>query len=870
MKNKVINVSIWILSILFILETVLNKSYTNKIILIGISISSIYMLIKNKFTRKEWVVSLLLVIYIIARFQNTIRSGLNNSLYTCFTIAVLTFYLYFLSFLSKIKLNRENIKKTILIISAIFTLIYFVNLFIFHKVILQSEILVLFVIIIYLYFLENKKLLSFIFDILIVISAIIEKNILLLILALIANLFFVIKDKNDINYKKIAKYISCILIGCAIITITINQNQPNINKSKDIEYIVRNEYEFPSERNKNNDSLEYIMKDRTLNEKIYGCATDKIINNINVNNISIIFIYVQLGLFGFIIYISILIYYIIKQIKYKNINIDFIILIIYSLLSPTLLIPYMYMILALYTIPIKREESIKGIVKKDAILMLLITLVPIIFLLLPKSYKYESIELDISKINSENKNLVLLEKKDNKTDEVEEKLFYYNLKNKNNNIAKIIVSIRKIDEITFKFITIETLEQDVTIKLKISNNKLDLIKSFEEYNIERPFSTLVGYDKLTLPIGYFKDFEKEYIISQTFNYTSLNSTYGNGNKSTIYNLIDQDNDLINNYKEIHLKANTNADMYVIESEESIFANEEELKLYIDLINKNSSWLTYRGNNYKLPYSIEPFTKDGYGKNVGKIIEKDIYNLSKNSDSKILKAINKNSIHSLFKHSAQNAENEEGIWFTNYTSTWLKKDYGIKAYYIDTRLNETIGYMLLDLYNDTKIEKYKKAFQNYADFIVEVWGKESYYIGNNKVLPDYFSNNHDQKTHSSLNHQLSLVNYLFKAYEVMDNKIYYNTAQTILNGLLGFGNQWIRENNDLWYEINSNGEFIGNDYEIVTLDDLLFTQSYLIKYENKKNKQIEEYIKSKLKYLNDKKIKIPESTQSLIESQNIKY
>ena len=75
----------------------------------------------------------------------------------------------------------------------------------------------------------------------------------------------------------------------------------------------------------------------------------------------------------------------------------------------------------------------------------------------------------------------------------------------------------------------------------------------------------------------------------------------------------------------------------------------------------------------------------------------MYNKSKSNGSIIYDAISKDAIFSLYNYTPRTSE--DGVWLTNYTSTWLSKDYGTKAFYVDTRYNETIGYHLLEMYKE---------------------------------------------------------------------------------------------------------------------------------------------------------------------------
>lgn len=60
----------------------------------------------------------------------------------------------------------------------------------------------------------------------------------------------------------------------------------------------------------------------------------------------------------------------------------------------------------------------------------------------------------------------------------------------------------------------------------------------------------------------------------------------------------------------------------------------------------------------------------------------------------------------------------GLFLTDYTSTWLKKDYKIRAPYIDTRLNETLSLAIQDFLKFISFPELENYHFNYADFLVE--------------------------------------------------------------------------------------------------------------------------------------------------------
>jgi len=845
--NKIVLI---LMSIIYVIETILFKSFSNKLLLIILVLEAIYIFYKKGLKKEDFKIIVLWEIFAIAFILNRLLfNNLEELPYAVFVLIEIFIFPFSIFILSKESINN----KVLCAINIICCLLCILQIF-FHQNYFSNSIIILFILLTYkTTLLSSKNIYHFIYTIIILIVGIISNNYILLFFCFLLSL---VKIKNIKKHQKICSIIlSILLLICSSYIIYKENNTETEEKT----YSVVNEYEFPT--------LKESIASKSINSKIFG--SNNILKDKNyMNKASLIYIFYYLGVVGTLIYLISCIYLIFKYCHKSYVNI---ILILYASLSNILLIPFLSYLLASNILKKdlhEQEEKKESKKKQLLILILLLILGGILFCIIMKQSDNDSnnefgLELKEKLKATDNVYLELIEINKTKEEEISETAYYYKAKKKSTLLANIIYVDREIDHVHFKYLTIENKNKDTKIKLKISNEDLETIRNFDDDNISRDYSPLVGIDKLKLPIGYFKDKENEYLISRTFKYNILTKQYDEDNKSTIYELIDQSNDLNKNNKEIYLKPNQNADVYLIESEKNLFENEESLLKYIELTNKNSSWYTYKGNNYKLQYSIEPFTKEGYGKNIGKIIEKDTHELSYNDNSLFFKAASKNAIYNLYHYTAQNTK-DKGVWFTNYTSTWLSKDYNIKAFYIDTRLNETIGYMLLELYNETKSQKYYTSFLNYADFIVKAWNEESYMIGNNRILPDYFSDNNKIKTHSSLNHQLALINYLFKAFDITKEKEYYNTAKEILNGIIGFKDKWIRDNKDLWYEINSKGEFIGTDYEIVTLDDLLFTQIYLEKFDGKINEELTRYIDSKIEYLKSQKIKIPQSTMSMIE------
>lgn len=413
-------------------------------------------------------------------------------------------------------------------------------------------------------------------------------------------------------------------------------------------------------------------------------------------------------------------------------------------------------------------------------------------------------------------------------------------------------------------ITIENLSnRRVNVEIESTMQKKDIksIYNFKENETIKEFSTTIGYDKTTLPMKYieYKN-DKSVLISKGFKYKKLTSRYNAKESSQLKKLIEEnENIVLENDSLVHnfvLSGFENYDSYLALSNGKLFNNEKSIGLYINMLNgsKYTSWLAYDGSYHKLPYSIEPFTREGYGRNPGSVIAKQALKNYKTDNSNIFYDLITNSNHTLLNYMPRD---KSGVWITEYTSTWIKKDYDIRAPYIDTRHNEGIGNYLYEIgkvFNNVKI---KERYFDYANYLVHRY-KENEIIKFEEgfLFPDYFSNNHTKNTHSSLNHQLAIINYLLNSYIKTNNNDYKNLALSMLNTIEKQSNSWIRDDNDLWYQVNEENEYAGRDYKLLTLEDLLYIQNNLVLIGENKSNEVNNLIESKYMYLKNINYNIP--------------
>ena len=100
----------------------------------------------------------------------------------------------------------------------------------------------------------------------------------------------------------------------------------------------------------------------------------------------------------------------------------------------------------------------------------------------------------------------------------------------------------------------------------------------------------------------------------------------------------------------------------------------------------SAWLTTGGQYTKIPYSIDPSTKEGYGRNPGANHGISELNLYRETKKNLYYDLVWNKIMGLYNMK----RHETGVWYTEYTSTFISKPYDVYAPFVDTRHNENIA------------------------------------------------------------------------------------------------------------------------------------------------------------------------------------
>ena len=175
------------------------------------------------------------------------------------------------------------------------------------------------------------------------------------------------------------------------------------------------------------------------------------------------------------------------------------------------------------------------------------------------------------------------------------------------------------------------------------------------------------------------------------------------------------------------------------------------------------------------------------------------------------------------------QNEQGYWPTGPKSLWLWKDYRIGPHFFDTRFNTDFARLLLDGYAKYGDERFLESSLRYAKWLMNHANTRGYFMRQEEeigvLVSDYAHPNVHKKTHVSLNHQLSEINYFFDLYRLTHQPYYQTYAKNMLNGIKWTREKWLKKNGDLEYGL-LNGVGMGQDYPYLTYNDLWETQKIL--------------------------------------------
>lgn len=474
-------------------------------------------------------------------------------------------------------------------------------------------------------------------------------------------------------------------------------------------------------------------------------------------------------------------------------------------------------------------------------------------------------------INVYIKDFSLQKVNDNKTTYlslIDDHSYHYDIFNKKEQFGELYITTRTLDNgDVFIFSKLKNLTEqpfDATISIQLDEVNRYSMTDFEQRYVEHVHDGTIGVDKTTYPIGLvdalnYDESKYQLVFSKNYLSNELTTRYDNGLQSTLREFRDEKKKLhaflANDSLKLEVGLQSNgediSEGWILFSKDQLFKEEETLQQWIDYhidqYKRANAWLTAEGPYKKLPWSIEPSTEMGYGRNLGIMQDKKALDSYVDSKERYFYDLVLNSVADLMHYKK---EKKSDVWETEYTSTWLKRPYGLTAPFIDTRHNENIALFLTRVGHLLNNKELLESQLIYANYLVEQVEKGNVIkVNKGFLIADYFSPYDNFKTtHASLNHILGGMNFLLDSYIATENKSYLKIADKIHLGIEEIGDGWIRENGDLWYQVNPDLSLVGNDYELLTLEDLLNSQRKLEKAGKRRSEFLDKLIHSKASYL----------------------
>ncbi|WP_453993456.1 hypothetical protein [Bacillus nitroreducens] len=436
----------------------------------------------------------------------------------------------------------------------------------------------------------------------------------------------------------------------------------------------------------------------------------------------------------------------------------------------------------------------------------------------------------------------------------------------------------------FIFTTLENhsnqpIHLDVTFH--VADTSYYSLDSFDRFRTGPRINDEINADLTTNPFGLLttfkeKQFDSNFMVGKLYHSKVMKERHDDGRQSILRELISekQNFEIDINKDELLLKINMESlgedimDHWLLASDKPLFDSkksyEDWMSIYRKYRYKNNTWYTADGPYAKVVKSAKPAPKSQlqYARNL-LIVREDIP-LSR------YKETGERYFYDLILNSVANLEifkGEKNYWETEYTSHWLQQKYGIEAPYIDTRHNEGVALFLEEVGRLFNLPELEHTLTNYADFLVNQI-ENGFVIEVDQdayLISDYFTYHQaTKKTHSSLNHVLGGMNLLLETYQKTGDKKYLTAATYVQNGIDKIGTDWLNDKGDTWYQINTDLTFQGEDYTLLTLNDLLNSLELWKKIDKSRTEVIETLIRSKAMYLQGEGIKFTDEIDTLLQ------
>lgn len=254
-----------------------------------------------------------------------------------------------------------------------------------------------------------------------------------------------------------------------------------------------------------------------------------------------------------------------------------------------------------------------------------------------------------------------------------------------------------------------------------------------------------------------------------------------------------------------------------------------------------------GQYYFLPTGYAPYSSNGFYRNSANHIGNKYLGV----EGRFFEDYAYITIDTLIK-----TQNSDGFWGTDPMAVGLYNNYKVGAGFFDTRWDTEAALSLLRGYREYNEPQFLKAAKEYAEFYCDFAVSNAYETKNQGLLVyDYgFNATPGVKTHVSLNHLVSEMNFLLEMYNSTAKYEYLEVANRILTGIADTAEEWVnKETGDLFYGYYGDGKYDVEDYPTLTLNDLRYAQELITTLYSKEDPSIKMLTRIKEEFLTSKGI-----------------
>lgn len=376
------------------------------------------------------------------------------------------------------------------------------------------------------------------------------------------------------------------------------------------------------------------------------------------------------------------------------------------------------------------------------------------------------------------------------------------------------------------------------------------------------YDTHTGYDRTTNPIGVVEIYNERartsaLFLGKSYEFRELTQKYSGGRVSRVKELIREESaySLGRSSRSASVKLllsgnSSSCERYFVVSPRPILDGAlggTDLKR---LAQMRLTWVDRTGPYMKGPWSVDPSTQEGYVRSLQQLRAQSVIRDATSTRSEFMSDLAYSNLYSLWL-----LRGADGLWRTEWTSTWVRSSTGIVAPYVDTRHNELIALWMLEFASAMKVpSKLASSLRSmalpYADYLAEkassgqvIKTKTGYFFH------DYYNEHGGSRSFVSLNHALGEQNFLLRMYlETGDNR-YRNAGLAIRNAIRDTTPGWIAPSGDLWYSMTPKGVFAETDYPTLTLNDLVWGQQMLETVTGSREAAYDTLIRSKTAFRN---------------------